>query len=305
MKWIALSLLLIGIASCKNETSKIAMTKEEGKIYSLFGQLLEAPKPSEKSLEKLVEAERVYAKDSLDIENIIWLGRRIAYTGDYLKAIDVFTKGIDLYPKNPRLFRPRGHRYISIREFDKAISDLKRASFLISGSENQIEKDGLPNARNIPVSTLHGNIYYHLGLAYYLKQNYEKAFAAFLKCKATGENPDNLVSSTHWIYMILKRMGKDKLAEESLTDISENMDVIENISYHNLCLFYKGLKSESDISSEEFTPSTSAVNYGIANWHFARGDKQTAVDMWKKMIQNNSWSSFGNIAAEADLYNLD
>jgi len=44
---------------------------------------------------------------------------------------------------------------------------------------NQIEPDGLPNAKNIPISTLKGNIWYHLGLAYYLKGDFENALWAY------------------------------------------------------------------------------------------------------------------------------
>ena len=63
------------------------------------------------------------------------------------------------------MYRHRGHRYVSIREFDRAIADLEYAATLIEGTEDEIEPDGMPNAMNIPVSSLHSNIWYHLGLA--------------------------------------------------------------------------------------------------------------------------------------------
>ncbi len=62
-----------------------------------------------------------------------------------------------------------------IREFDRAIQDFEKAATLIEGTEDKIEPDGLPNAQNIPVSTLHTNIWYHLGLAYYLQHDLENA----------------------------------------------------------------------------------------------------------------------------------
>ena len=37
---------------------------------------------------------------------------------------------------------------------------------MIAGKEDSIEPDGMPNPQNIPVSSLHTNIWYHLGLAY-------------------------------------------------------------------------------------------------------------------------------------------
>ena len=108
-----------------------------------------------------------YQKDSLNADNIIWLGRRIAYLGDYKKAIEIFSEGITKHPDDARIYRHRGHRYISTRQFDLAISDYLKAVELIDGQENEIEPDGIPNKYNTPTSTLHGNIsvsYTHLTL---------------------------------------------------------------------------------------------------------------------------------------------
>ena len=92
--------------------------------------------------------------------------------GSTIRLLIFFSQGIESFPDEPKLYRHRGHRYISVREFDKAIADLEKAVELIQGTPNEIEPDGMPNALNIPVSSLHGNIYYHLGLAYYLIGEY-------------------------------------------------------------------------------------------------------------------------------------
>ena len=57
---------------------------------------------------------------------------------------------------------------------DLRLSDnpaFQKAIELVAGNVDQIEPDGLPNKNNIPLTTLHGNIWYHLGLAYYLKND--------------------------------------------------------------------------------------------------------------------------------------
>ena len=120
---------------------------------------------------KLDEAKNNYTQNP-SADNLIWLGRRTAYMGHYKNAIDIYTKGIDQYSKDARFYRHRGHRYISIRCFNLAIKDFKKAARLTRGKPNEVEPDGLPNALNIPTSTLQGNIYYHLGLAYYLQGDY-------------------------------------------------------------------------------------------------------------------------------------
>ena len=234
-------------------------------------------------------------------DNIIWLGRRTAYMGKYQEAIEIFTEGIEKYPDNPRFYRHRGHRYISIREYDKAIADLEKAAELIRGTNNEIEPDGMPNDRNIPVSTLHGNIYYHLGLAYYLVHDYERAYEAYLNCRNTGNNPDNIVSSTHWLYMIQKRMGNDSIADAMLVPIEPGFDVIENHDYYNLCLFYKELLPIDSLKINGDSPSSDALKYGIANWYFYNNETDKAENMFETMMQGDSWTSFGYLAAESDL----
>lgn len=89
----------------------------------------------------------------------------MAYLGDYKQAIKIFTEGSVKFPKDARFYRHRGHRFITIRCFDEAIRDFETAAKLVKGKEDEIEPDGLPNARNIPTSTLQSNIFYHLGLA--------------------------------------------------------------------------------------------------------------------------------------------
>ncbi len=57
----------------------------------------------------------------------------IAYTGLYRDAIEVFTEGIRKHPDDARMYRHRGHRWISVREFDRAIEDLSHAAALVEG----------------------------------------------------------------------------------------------------------------------------------------------------------------------------
>ncbi len=273
---------------------------------SLFGKPLYPSAPDAGTLARLAEAEEAYRNDPGDADSIIWYGRRTAYAGDYRQAIRIFTDGIAKHPQDARMYRHRGHRYISIREFDRAIADLEHAVQLIKGAENRIEPDGLPNALNIPVSTLHGNIWYHLGLAYYLKHDWKNAMRAYDTAYNVGDNDDNRVSTTHWRYMILRRMGIDgDEAGAILEPIAADMRVIENQSYHRLCLFYKGELSMGEITGDVTgTAGGSAVAYGIANWYLYEGDEARAVQLMKSLVDGDGWDAFGAIAAEADLASM-
>jgi len=294
-----LILILIGCQNNQEDTEK--MPNELG-FTSPLGKELFTPEPSEKNLKLMAEAKQNFANIPDNPDNVIWLGRRTAYLGKYTEAINIFTKGIETFPEDARFYRHRGHRYISIRKYDMAIADFTTAVKLIEGQENEIEPDGMPNAMNIPITTLHGNIYYHLGLAYYLKHEYQDAYKTFIKCRETGSNADNIVSSTHWLYMIQRRMENMEQAELELAPIEADMTIIENTSYYNLCKLYKGLISVDSLMLDgNDIPASDAVKYGLANWYFYNGDKDKAREVLDAILTGDSWTSFGYIAAESDM----
>jgi tetratricopeptide (TPR) repeat protein len=275
---------------------------EGAQAVSLSGEPLFSPSPPDRLVDQLAAARADYEANPGDADNIIWYGRRRAYTGDYRGAIEMFSEGIERFPDDPRMYRHRGHRYISIREFDRAIADLETAAGLIEGTENEVEPDGAPNALNIPVSSLHGNIWYHLGLAYYLKQDWDNAYRAYKAGFDAGRNDDNRVSTTHWLYSILRRKGDPDAAEAVLDAISADMNIIENFSYHNLCRFYKGELTLAELMGEsDGSPAGAAVVYGAANWHYYNGQTDKADEMLEALLDTPGWASFGYIAAEADL----
>ncbi|MEZ2415370.1 hypothetical protein ACA086_10425 [Muriicola sp. E247] len=289
--------------SCKQEKAYIPATPTPFTTPS--GKVYQRNIASGKALEDFQQARIAYLKDTTDVDLLIWYGRRMAYLGNYEDAIAIYSNGIKRFPEDARLYRHRGHRYISIREFDKAIADLEKGAALILGTENEIEPDGMPNAMNIPVSTLHGNIWYHLGLAYYLKHDYNNAYRAYLNCRESGSNPDNLVSSTHWLYMIQRRLGNKTVADSLLIPIENGLEVIENTNYYDLCRFYKGLiPVDSLTKAKEMSAASDAVSYGLANWYFYEGMEEEAIEIWMDIIERDSWTSFGYIAAESDLSNI-
>src|SRR5215217_8469033 len=87
----------------------------------------------------LAKAQADYDRDPSSADAAIWLGRRLAYLGRFRDAIDVYTRGIAKHPDEPRLYRHRGHRYITTRRFALAAADLAKASQLIAGTPDQIE----------------------------------------------------------------------------------------------------------------------------------------------------------------------
>ena len=297
-----LFVVFLVIIGCKEAKKEVVVEKAPHLFSTPLGKEFIIQEPSGKMLDLYEKAKKDFKDNPNDLNNIIWYGRRTAYLGQYEKAISIYSEGIEKFPSESQLYRHRGHRYISIRMYNEAINDLKRASKLIQGQENEMEADGIPNTMNIPVSSKHGNIWYHLGLAYYLIHDYENAFDAYLKCRESGNNDDNIVSSTHWLYMIQRRMGNEKLAMEMLEPITSEANIIENQGYYDLCKFYKGLiPLDSFINTKKGSPASDALLYGLANWHFYNSDKTKAKEIMLEMMDSKSWSSFGYLAAESDI----
>lgn len=252
---------------------------------------------------KLKEAQAQYEANPKSADAMIWLGRRLAYLGRFVESIDTFTKGIERFPRDARFYRHRGHRRITLRQFKLAIADLKKAAELIKGRPDEIEPDGQPNPRNIPTSTLQFNIWYHLGLAYYLTGQNQKALDAYGECLKVSQSPDRLVSTTHWLYMTLRRLNRAGEAAKALEPITEGMDVIENTGYYHLLLMYKGILPVERLLEEAQGDSAAShsVLYGVGNWHEYNGRRELALPIFRKIVSSTQWTSFGYIAAEADL----
>ena len=211
--------------SAVQDEQLLSPVPEGAQALSLFGEPLYAASPvNEETLKKYEAAKNEYEAQPDDVEKLIWFGRWTAYKGDYRESIRIYSEGLKKFPNDARLYRHRGHRYISIREFDRAIQDFEMAANLIAGTKDQVEPDGQPNEMNIPISSLHTNIWYHLGLAYYLKHDLENALRVYCQRIDSSWNDDNVVSTIHWLYMTLRLLGREDEATKVLDLIHEDME---------------------------------------------------------------------------------
>ena len=306
MRHLLFVLVLTLFAACaqkpSSESEAIDLPLEDSIFTTPLGKIYPIPVPNEAALANFEQAKTVFEANPNDVEALIWYGRRTAYLGRYRQAIAIYTEGIKNFPQDARLYRHRGHRYISIRNYEAAIADLEKAASLIQGSTDQIEPDGMPNAQNIPLSSLHSNVWYHLGLAYFLIQDYDQAYTAYLKCRESGDNYDNIVSSTHWLYLIQLRLGNPERADSLLAPIQKAGVVIENQSYADLCQLYKGwISPDTLLQASPGNPSNDAVNYGLASWYLHQGDSTQGIQLLEALVAGKAFTSFGYLAAEGDL----
>lgn len=285
----------------------------EHEAVSLLGQKLYPPSLPERVLEKrkkqLAISEENFSSNPDSLDNIIWYGRRLSYLYQYKYAIQIYTFGLNKFPESYKLYRHRGHRYLTIRQFDRAIQDLEKAVFYSRDVPIEMEKDGLPNRRNIPRNSVQFNIWYHLGLAYYMKGNYDKSVSAYKKCISISDNDDMLVSATDWLYMTYRKLGNMEAAEALLEPIKLKMNVIENYAYHNRLLMYKGLKKPEQLfklnSPGEVSIDNATSGYGVGNWYYYNGEADLAIAVFNQIMDSPYWMAFGYISAEVELTNLN
>ncbi len=289
--FLVFSFAFYGLFACNLYAGKTCQEQEKQKpeVISLLGKKLFATPAEGEELRKLQddlkEAMLKVEADPDDPENLILYGRRLAYLWRYRESIEIYTKGIELHPDYAMLYRHRGHRFISIRKFEKAVFDLTRASQL-----NDKDFD----------------IWYHLGLAHYLRGEFDEARRAYGKCLGVAEDDDSKIAISNWLYITLRRLGEEGEAEKILEAITEEMEVVENQSYYDLLLFYKGLKPESEIADKVKASDLdlATVGYGVGCWHLYNGNEVEAKTYFEKIVETRYWPAFGYIAAEAELYRM-
>ena len=286
------------------------MTNEEKSAeiegFSITGEpLYQLPLASETSelMKKYFEALKEYEKNPNNPDNLIWLGRRTAYLGKYRSAIALFTKGIKQFPDDARMYRHRGHRFITLRLFRQAISDFEKATQLVHRKADEVEPDGFPNPKGLPVSSLQSNIFYHLGLAYYLYGDLAKANLAYRHCFEISDNDDKKVSTAHWYYMTLRLLNIKYEADMHLQNIKDDLDIIENHHYYDCILMYKGKITPEELlgkARKQGALGLSTIGYGVANWYYYNEQKNQAKQILEEILKLENWASFGYIAAEVD-----
>lgn len=234
---------------------------------------------------------RTAASEPKTIDAWLALGKAQADLWRYNDAIATYTEAIRVAPSNALLYRHRGHRYISTRQFARAVEDLERAAALDASSYD---------------------IWYHLGLAYYLQRDFARAARAYESCLKVVDDPargdasrrdDSLVAVADWLSMTYRRAGRDADAARLLERITPDLKVTENRSYFDRLLLYKGLKKEAELLDAEAKDDLqiATIGYGIGNWHLYNGRRERAFEIFRQIVAGRHWPAFGFIAAEVEL----
>lgn len=216
------------------------------------------------------------------------LGRAkaLARLARHSESVEECTTALRLKPNNSVALRDRGHYYINLHRVADAIPDLARA-------EKLEKKDR--------------EIYYHLGLAYYINRDFRRAAKAWQGCLDNASKDDDVISCSAWLYPSLVRAGGHEAeAKKVLERITPEMKPKENTAYFDRLMLFKEATTEKEYAKtmEKDAVSKPTVCYSIGLWHLLNGRHFQARDYFEKATSSEIKYAFGVVAAEAELKRL-
>lgn len=244
--------------------------------------------------DKVIAARKSLAEDPKNVERVLQLSKAQAARRQYREAVATTTQGLAFAPKSADLYLERGHRELGLREFKQAMNDLEQATKLAP-------------------QMLHDH--YHLGLAHYFVGDFNAAAASFDRARELAKNNDSLIDCTNWLYVSLRRAGKEHEAEQALARITPEVKNTEPHLYFYLRLlhFYQGqLSPEAVLPPPPAGPDDlegelafDTVSYGAGNWRIYHNQRVDAIGLFKNVVKGQAWNAWGFIGSELELVRGD
>lgn len=231
----------------------------------------------------VARAERALAAEPRNVQRFIQLGIAQAGARRMREAVQTFTRALAVAPNDPVLYRWRGHRNLSIRQFDAAMADLTRGYGLDS--------------------TNYG-ILYHLGVLRFVRGDFNAAADAFARAQPRAPDGGELAGATDWLWMSLQRAGR---ASEAAAMLARRPDTLPatNAYVRRLRLYRGEIGPDAVITpADTGDVDVATLAFGLGNWFLVRGDTTRARREFARSIASRGWPAFGFIASEAELARL-
>jgi tetratricopeptide (TPR) repeat protein len=228
----------------------------------------------------IARAEQALAADPRNVQLIIQLGVAQSGARQFREAIQTFTKGLAIAPNEVLLYRWRGHRYLSVRQLDSALTDLSRGYQLDSSNYG---------------------VLYHLGIVRFARGEFAAAAEVFARAQPRAPEASELTGSTDWLWMSLARAGKAAEAKAMLDRRPDSLPATN--AYARRLKLYRGEVGPDAV----FTPADTAdvqvatLAFGIGNWYLVRGDTASARRWFERSVGSGGWPGFAFILSEIEL----
>lgn len=231
----------------------------------------------------VTQARAALKAEPRSIAKIIDLGVAQSGARQFREAIATFTRGLAIEPNNALLLRWRGHRYLSVREFDKAYADLSRGSTLDP--------------------SIYGN-WYHLGIVQFIRGDFAAAAASFTKAQPIAPDPGELAGSTDWLWMSLSRAGRGTEAKAMLDRHPESrLPPVDNAYTRRLKMYRGEIALESVLAPADTDDvQIATLAFGLGNFYLIHRDAAKARTWFERSVKaSGGWPGFGFILSEVEL----
>jgi len=233
----------------------------------------------------VARATAALAADPRNVSRIIALGVAQSGARQFREAIETFTRGLAIAPNDPMLYRWRGHRYLSVREFDRAAADL---------------------ARGYTLDSTNYGILFHTGVLHFARGEFAQAARMFTKAQPRAPDGGELAGSTDWLWMSLARAGRLAEANAMVTRRPDSLPTAPGYAYAQRLKLYRGETAPNALITPADTADVqiATLSYGLGNWYMVRGDTTRARAAFERAVRSGGWPGFGFIVAEAELRRL-
>lgn len=231
----------------------------------------------------IARAESALAAEPRSVDRHVQLAIAQSGARQFREAIATLTRALAIAPNDPVLYRWRGHRWLSVRELDRAMADLVRGYGLDS--------------------TNYG-ILYHLGIVRYARGDFAGAADAFVRAQPRAPDAGELAGATDWLWMSLMRAGRVPEARAMLERRPDSLPTTN--AYAQRLRLYRGeIAPDQVIGAADTTDvAVATLSYGVGNWYLVRGDTTRARSWFERSVASGGWPAFGFIISEAELRRL-
>ncbi len=231
----------------------------------------------------IARADSALTADPRSVQRVIQLGVAQSGARQFREAIRTFTRGLEIAPDDAMLYRWRGHRYLSVRELDRAMADL---------------------TKGFGIDSTNYGILYHLGIVRFARGDFRGAADAFMRAQPRAPDAGELAGATDWLWMSLARDGRVGEAQAMLNRRPDSLPTTN--AYGQRLKLYRGLVGPDSVITAADTADivVATLSYGVGNWYLTRGDTARARTWFERSIKSGGWPAFGFILSEVELRRL-
>jgi tetratricopeptide (TPR) repeat protein len=209
--------------------------------------------------------------------------RALAAASRQKDAIDACSASLRLRPDNAEALRDRGHYHLNLGQVDAGLADLTRALALTKTDRG---------------------VYYHLGVAYYLKGDFKRAADAYQSCLDNSKDTD-AIECKAWLYPSLVRAGRKDAAAALLATVHADPAVTGHPAWYlDRLLLFTGERTEDQVAANlnaEGALSMSSIGYSLGLWHLLNGRAPRAREYFEKAVATGFTPAWGYRCSEAEL----